>query len=180
MHLRAGQYDGDMSLGFSDTSFLFFLALLLFGPKKLPEIGRQIGKFMNEFKRASNEFRSQIESEIASLERQSDPTPQILPPTRAPEGAIASGMLVDAPDPAPAHVPEFNAPAPTNEMGEAVSEPPKSPSETASVSSEASISESATSENPGSESRAFETSVSETPASVGGNGSDPAIKAPHV
>jgi len=102
MHRLAGQYDDGMSLGFSDTSFLFFLALLLFGPKKLPEIGRQIGKFMNEFKRASNEFRSQIEAEIATLERQSEPTPQILPPARAPEGAIASGTLVDAPDPLPA------------------------------------------------------------------------------
>lgn len=94
-----------MSLGFSDTSFLFFLALLLFGPKKLPEIGRQIGKFMNEFKRASNEFRSQIEAEIATLERESPTTtPQILPPAQAPQGAIASGTLVDAPDPAPATV----------------------------------------------------------------------------
>lgn len=179
MHLRAGQYDGDMSLGFSDTSFLFFLALLLFGPKKLPEIGRQIGKFMNEFKRASNEFRSQIESEIASLERQSDPTPQILPPTRAPEGAIASGTLVDAPEPAPAHVPELNAPASTTETGEA-GEPPKPAGERPSFSGETSNSESATAEIPGSESRSFEASVSETPASVGGNGSDPAIKAPHV
>ena len=98
----AGQYDGPMSLGFSDTGFLFFLALLLFGPKKLPEIGRQIGKVLNEFKRASNEFRSQIEAEIATLERESPaPTPQILPPSQPPQGAIASGTLVDAPDPVP-------------------------------------------------------------------------------
>jgi sec-independent protein translocase protein TatB len=105
---RFGQYDGGMDLSFSETGFLFFLALLLFGPKKLPEIGRQIGKALNEFKRASNEFRSQIEAEIATLERDSEPTPQILPPTRAPEGAIASGTLVDLP--APATVPEAGAP----------------------------------------------------------------------
>ncbi len=37
--------------------FLFILALLIFGPKQLPEVGRQIGRFMNEFKRASNEFK---------------------------------------------------------------------------------------------------------------------------
>ena len=90
-----------MSLGFSDTGFLFFLALLLFGPKKLPEIGRQIGKVLNEFRRASNEFRSQIEAEIATLERDKEPTPQILPPSTPPQGAIQSGTLVDAPDPAP-------------------------------------------------------------------------------
>jgi TatA/E family protein of Tat protein translocase len=103
MRARAGQYDGGMNLSFSETGFLFFLALLLFGPKKLPEIGRQIGKALNEFKRASNEFRSQIEAEIATLERDSEPTPEILPPSRPPEGAIASGTLVDIPpvEPAP-------------------------------------------------------------------------------
>ena len=97
MQAYAGQYDGAMNLSFSETGFLFFLALLLFGPKKLPEIGRQIGKALNEFKRASNEFRSQIEAEIATLERDSEPTPEILPPSRPPEGAIASGTLVDVP-----------------------------------------------------------------------------------
>ena len=70
-----------MNLGFSEMVFLFILALLIFGPKKLPEVGRQIGRFMNEFKRASNEFRSQIESEINSLEV--DVKPQILPPMQS-------------------------------------------------------------------------------------------------
>ena len=64
--------------GFGEMAFLFVLALLVFGPKKLPEIARQIGKAMNEFKKASNEFRSQIESEIANLELET--RPQILPP----------------------------------------------------------------------------------------------------
>lgn len=105
--LLAVQYDDGMSLGFSDTGFLFFLALLLFGPKKLPEIGRQIGKVLNEFKRASNEFRSQIEAEIATLEREKPaPTPEILAPSQPPHGAIASGTLVDAPDPASPSLPE--------------------------------------------------------------------------
>jgi len=78
-----------MNLGFPEMIFLFLLALIIFGPKKLPEIGRQIGKALNEFKRASNEFRSQIESEIATLDR--EPSPQILPPVRSPEGSVASG-----------------------------------------------------------------------------------------
>jgi sec-independent protein translocase protein TatB len=55
-------------MNLSETIFLFFLALIIFGPKKLPEIARQIGKYMNEFRRASNEFKSQIEQEIAHLE----------------------------------------------------------------------------------------------------------------
>ena len=53
-----------MNLGFPEMIFIFLLALLIFGPKKLPEIGRQIGKFMAEFRRASNEFKWQIEAEM--------------------------------------------------------------------------------------------------------------------
>ena len=50
------------SLG--DSAFIFVLALLLFGPKKLPELARQLGKLMGEFRRASNEFRMQMEDEL--------------------------------------------------------------------------------------------------------------------
>ena len=81
-----------MNFGFSgEMIFLFFLALILFGPKKLPEIGRQIGRIMNEFRRASNEFRSQIESEINAV--QSDVKPQIPPPIQAPLGSLASRIF---------------------------------------------------------------------------------------
>jgi sec-independent protein translocase protein TatB len=55
-------------MSFPDTVVLFILALLLFGPKKLPQIARQVGKALAEFKRASNEFKAQIESEISQLE----------------------------------------------------------------------------------------------------------------
>jgi sec-independent protein translocase protein TatB len=78
--------------GFSgEMIFLFFLALILFGPKKLPEMGRQIGRLMNEFRRASNDFRSQIESEMNAV--QSDVKPQILPPLQAPLGSLASRIF---------------------------------------------------------------------------------------
>jgi len=81
-----------MNFGFSgEMIFLFFLALILFGPKKLPEIGRTIGRFMNEFRRASYEFRSQIESEIYSAESQSKP--QILAPQRAKTGLAGDSAL---------------------------------------------------------------------------------------
>src|ERR1700735_1361922 len=49
---------------FQDSAVIFFLALLLFGPKKLPELARQLGKIMAEFRRASNEFRMQMEDEL--------------------------------------------------------------------------------------------------------------------
>lgn len=86
-----GIYDGCMNLGFSEMVFLFILALLIFGPKKLPEVGRQIGRFMNEFKRASNEFKAQIESEINSLE--AEVKPQFLPPLQAPLNSLASRIF---------------------------------------------------------------------------------------
>lgn len=55
---------------FADSIVIFLLALILFGPKKLPEIARQIGKLMVEFRRASNEFKSQIDEELRNMEMQ--------------------------------------------------------------------------------------------------------------
>lgn len=88
--------------------FLFVLALIIFGPKKLPEIGRQVGRALNEFKRASNEFKAQIETEIANIEKES--TPQILPPTQPPVGAVATGELVELPPPSVNTAPNPQAP----------------------------------------------------------------------
>lgn len=49
---------------FADSAVIFILALMLFGPKKLPQLARQLGKLMAEFRRASNEFRMQMEDEL--------------------------------------------------------------------------------------------------------------------
>ena len=75
-------------MSFSETIFLFFLALIIFGPKKLPQIARQVGKYLNEFKRASNEFKSQIEQEISHLEVENRKQ-TILPPTPPVEGTTS-------------------------------------------------------------------------------------------
>src|SRR5215472_1971055 len=88
----------NMNLGFSEMIFIFFLALIIFGPKKLPEIGRQIGKALNEFKRASNDFKAQIESEINNLDAEVRRSPEILPPVRKQEQTVPNDTLVDAPD----------------------------------------------------------------------------------
>jgi Tat protein translocase TatB subunit len=82
-------------MSFGETIFLFVLALIVFGPKKLPEIARQVGKYLNEFRRASNEFKAQIEQEIAHLERQD--TRKILPPTDPPSGATGRSLTPSEP-----------------------------------------------------------------------------------
>lgn len=60
-------------LGWQETMFIFVLALLIFGPKKLPELGKTIGKAMTEFRRASSELKSTFDREMASIERETEP-----------------------------------------------------------------------------------------------------------
>src|SRR5499425_2156221 len=87
-------------MSFADTAVLFVLALLLFGPKKLPLIARQIGKALNEFRRASNEFKAQIEAEISQLEYQErqrkEQERKILPPA---DSIPATQSTLDHPQP---------------------------------------------------------------------------------
>ena len=52
------------SLGFPELIVIFVIALIIFGPRKLPEIGRSLGKGLAEFKKASNDLRSTLEEEI--------------------------------------------------------------------------------------------------------------------
>ena len=101
-------------MSLSDTIFIFGLALIIFGPKKLPEIGRQLGKLMLEFRRASNEFKMQIDEELRAAE-QSDrdkqykaatPPPLIEP---APEALTlrppADGLMVSTESPSSRVIP---------------------------------------------------------------------------
>lgn len=70
-------------LGFTEILFILLLALLLFGPKRLPELGRAVGRGLAEFRRASNDLRATIEDEVQTLER--DVTRE--PPAPAPESS---------------------------------------------------------------------------------------------
>jgi sec-independent protein translocase protein TatB len=91
-------------MSFADTVVLFVLALLLFGPKKLPGIARQVGKALNEFKRASNEFKAQIESEISQLEyqerqkKEKEEEQKILPPAAPPADSVQSTQISSPPE----------------------------------------------------------------------------------
>ncbi|HEY2391736.1 MAG TPA: twin-arginine translocase TatA/TatE family subunit [Candidatus Angelobacter sp.] len=69
-----------MNFSFSEIFFIVLLALLMFGPRKLPEIARQLGKFMAEFKKASSQFQGQFHEEIRKLDLESvDPRKHIEP-----------------------------------------------------------------------------------------------------
>ena len=52
------------TLGGPELFLILVIALIVFGPRKLPEIGKSLGRMMMEFKKASNEFRQTIESEV--------------------------------------------------------------------------------------------------------------------
>ena len=136
---RAGQppqplrYDGLTMPSFSDSIFIFVLALILFGPKKLPQLARQLGKLMAEFRRASNEFRMQMEDELrieeqkehqqkvaalagppsADVPTEDPPHPHMPPPARFTESG-SDGAAEPAPD----------SPAPIAESGSLKMMPP--------------------------------------------------------
>src|ERR1700737_3133916 len=87
---------------------IFVIALVVFGPQKLPELARTLGKLMAEFRKASGDFRSAFEEEIRDLERQARETErklkeaarmQVAPaapaetPPALPEASVESGSI---------------------------------------------------------------------------------------
>ena len=80
-------------IGVPELILIFVVALIVFGPRKLPELGKSLGKSIAEFKRASNDLRSTLDEEIRLEERKTAaataaPAP-VAPPAIAPPAAIA-------------------------------------------------------------------------------------------
>jgi len=85
------------SIGMPELIIIFVIALIIFGPRKLPELGRSLGKSINEFKRASNELKSTLEEEIRLDEQRAaheaqrkaveSPATPAAPPAEAPPAA---------------------------------------------------------------------------------------------
>jgi sec-independent protein translocase protein TatA len=68
------------SIGMPELIIILTIALIIFGPRKLPELGRSLGKSLGEFKRASNELRNTLDEEIRIEEQRN--TERAAPPTR--------------------------------------------------------------------------------------------------
>ena len=81
------------SIGMPELIIIFVIALIIFGPRKLPELGKSLGRSLNEFKRASNELKSTLEDEIR-VEEQRTATPA--PPKPAPAPTPAESVAREA------------------------------------------------------------------------------------
>lgn len=84
------------SIGMPELLIILTLALIIFGPRKLPELGRSLGKSLGEFKRASNELRNTLDEEIRiEEERGTRPARPVTPAEPAPVAAAATDETQD-------------------------------------------------------------------------------------
>jgi TatA/E family protein of Tat protein translocase len=81
------------SIGMPELVVIFVIALIIFGPRKLPELGRSLGRSLGEFKRASNELRNSLEEEVR-IEEQRETTR--VKPAPVPEEAVGPRAVDEA------------------------------------------------------------------------------------
>jgi TatA/E family protein of Tat protein translocase len=110
------------SLGFPEMMLIFVIALIVFGPKRLPEIGRSIGKAMGEFKKATNEMRMTLEEEVRLEELK-----KIAADTTAVTGNAAAQLNTIASGNAPEKSAEAAAPAEVSASAEVGASPSLTP-----------------------------------------------------
>jgi TatA/E family protein of Tat protein translocase len=101
-------------IGLQELVLIFVIALLVFGPKNLPQLGKSLGRAMREFRKASDEFRSTIETnlKINEIDPPPDPTPVTTPPEATPLPASAEALpesVLNPYDAPPTPVPEGEA-----------------------------------------------------------------------
>jgi TatA/E family protein of Tat protein translocase len=72
------------TLGGPELFLILVIALIVFGPKKLPEIGKNMGRMLGEFRKASNDFQRTLEDEVAAVNRATDVSPEATAPKPLP------------------------------------------------------------------------------------------------
>jgi sec-independent protein translocase protein TatA len=84
------------SIGMPELIIIFVIALIIFGPRKLPELGKSLGKSLAEFKRASNDLKSTLEEEIRLEEQRTaiEAAKQASPPLQTPTAPPAEPVPV--------------------------------------------------------------------------------------
>jgi sec-independent protein translocase protein TatA len=99
------------SIGMPELIIIFVIALIIFGPRKLPELGRSLGKSLAEFKRASNELKSTLEEEIRLEEQRAnlEAAKTSAPVSSAPTAVPAGGTVAHAEEPVPVAVDKHTA-----------------------------------------------------------------------
>lgn len=95
------------SLGMPELVIIFVIALIVFGPRKLPELGKSLGKSLAEFKRASNELRNSLEEEIRVEEERDKIKPAAAPAVVMAPTPDASPVVEDSPAAADPYVDEL-------------------------------------------------------------------------
>ncbi len=85
------------SIGMPELIIIFVIALIIFGPRKLPELGKTLGKSLAEFKRATNEMKSTLEEEIRIDEQQKAEAVKVV--TAAPAAVPAATESEPTPEP---------------------------------------------------------------------------------
>jgi sec-independent protein translocase protein TatA len=78
------------SIGMPELIVIFVIALIVFGPRKLPELGRSLGRAIAEFKKATNELQATLEQEIRSEERREQEGAQAVTAHPAPDSAAGA------------------------------------------------------------------------------------------
>jgi Tat protein translocase TatB subunit len=113
------------TLGGPEVILILVVALIVFGPRRLPEIGKSMGKMLAEFRKASNDFKRTIDEELEAEKSKESQTAVAPPPETAPAPAVVHMITPPETEPATAPTADTPAAAPRPEAEPHVEPPPE-------------------------------------------------------
>lgn len=112
-------------IGFSEILLIFFLALVVLGPEKLPRVAAQVGRWLGRARSMARQFREQLEEEV-NLEEARRTNPQPPPPEAPPTQPQTAATTAQAPsEPQPEYPPGFSHAHPTDALGQPIDIDPR-------------------------------------------------------